>query len=149
MTISCRRRKLRLLPLRLSLWPVRSRMRPTSVIDALPRTPNSGLVLPPDATTINHRDLIIALAARQRLPAVYAVRSFVAAGGLMSYGTDQNEMFRLAASYVDLILRGTKPADLPVQAPTKYETVINLKTAKALGLTVPPGLLVAADEVIE
>jgi putative ABC transport system substrate-binding protein len=119
------------------------------IIDALPRTPNSGLVLPPDATTINHRDLIIALAARQRLPAVYAVRSFVAAGGLMPYGTDQNEMFRLAASYVDLILRGTKPADLPVQAPTKYETVINLKTAKALGLTVPPGLLVAADEVIE
>jgi putative tryptophan/tyrosine transport system substrate-binding protein len=119
------------------------------IIEALSRTPNSGLVLPPDATTINHRDLIIALAARHRLPAVYAIRSFVAAGGLMSYGTDQNEMFRLAASYVDLILRGTKPADLPVQAPTRYETVINLNTAKALGLTVPPGLLVAADEVIE
>jgi putative ABC transport system substrate-binding protein len=77
---------------------------------------NSGLVLPPDVTTINHRDLIIALAARQRLPAAYAVRSFVAAGGLMSYGTDQNEMFRLAASYVDLILRGTKPTDLPAAA---------------------------------
>ena len=100
-------------------------------------------------TTIVHRDLIIALAARHRLPAVYAARSFVAAGGLMSYGTDQVDMFRQAASYVDRILRGDKPADLPVQAPTKYETTINLKTAKALGLTVPPGLLVAADEVIE
>ena len=111
--------------------------------------PNGGLLLPPDATTILHRDLIIALAARHRLPAVYAARFFVAAGGLMSYGTDQVDMFRQAASYVDRILRGAKPADLPVQAPTKYETTLNLKTAKALGLTVPPGLLVRADEVIE
>jgi ABC-type uncharacterized transport system substrate-binding protein len=118
-------------------------------IEALALVPNSGLVLPPDSMTIAHRDLVIALAARHRLPAVYPLHLFVAAGGLMSYGTDQNEMFRLAASYVDRILRGDKPADLPVQAPTKFETAVNLKTAKALGLTVPPGLLVAADEVIE
>ena len=118
-------------------------------IESFARVPNGGLLLPPDTTTSTHRDLIIALAARHRLPAVYSLRVFVAAGGLMSYGTDQVEMFRQAASYVDRILRGDKPADLPVQAPTKYETVLNLKTAKALGLTVPPGLLVAADEVIE
>ena len=107
-------------------------------IESFARVPNGGLVLPPDTTTIVHRDLIIALAARHRLPAVYPVRFFVAAGGLMSYGTDQVDMFRQAASYVDRILRGAKPADLPVQAPTKYETTLNLKTAKALGLTVPP-----------
>ena len=118
-------------------------------IELFARAPNGGLFLPPNATTIVHRDLIIALAARHRLPAVYAFRFFVAAGGLMSYGTDQVDMFRQAASYVDRILRGDNPADLPVQAPTKYETTVNLKTAKALGLTVPPGLLVAADEVIE
>ena len=118
-------------------------------IESFARVPNGGLVLPPDTTTIVHRDLIIALAARHRLPAVYAFRFFVAAGGLMSYGIDQVDMFRQAASYVDRILRGAKPADLPVQAPTKFETTLNLKTAKALGLTVPPGLLVAADEVIE
>ena len=118
-------------------------------IESFARVPNGGLVLPPDATAPSHRDLIIALAARHRLPAVYSFRFFVAAGGLMSYGTDHVDMFRQAASYVDRILRGAKPADLPVQAPTKFETVVNLKTAKALGLTVPPGLLVAADEVIE
>jgi putative tryptophan/tyrosine transport system substrate-binding protein len=118
-------------------------------IEALARSPNNGLVLPPDASTIVHRDLIVALAARHHLPAVYALKTFVTAGGLMSYGTDQNDLFRLAASYIDRILRGDNPAELPVQAPTKYETVINLKTAKSLGLTVPPGLLVAADEVIE
>ena len=111
--------------------------------------PNSGLLLPPDTTTVVHRDLIIALAARHRLPSVYAIRLFVAAGGLMSYGIDQLEMFRQAASYVDRILRGAKPGDLPVQAPTKYETTLNLKTAKALGIEVPPSLLVRADEVIE
>jgi putative ABC transport system substrate-binding protein len=111
--------------------------------------PDGGLVLPPDAMTLTNRDLVDALAARHRLPAVYAIQTFVTAGGLMSYGTDQNDMFRLAASYVDRILRGDKPADLPVQAPTKFETTVNLKTAKALGLTVPSGLLVAADELIE
>jgi putative ABC transport system substrate-binding protein len=118
-------------------------------IESVARVPDSGLVLPPDVTTVTHRDLVIALAARYRLPAVYPLHLFVVAGGLMSYGTDQNDMFRLAASYVDRILRGDQPADLPVQAPTKFETAINLKTAKALGVVVPPGLLVAADEVIE
>jgi putative ABC transport system substrate-binding protein len=118
-------------------------------MESLARVPDSGLVLPPDSTTLVHRDLIITLAARHRLPAVYPLQLFVIGGGLMSYGTDQNDMFRLAASYVDRILRGDKPADLPVQAPTKFETAVNLRTAKALGLTVPPGLLVAADEVIE
>jgi putative ABC transport system substrate-binding protein len=111
--------------------------------------PNGGLVVIPDITTTVHRDLIIALAARHRVPAVYYSRMFVTAGGLMSYGTDMVDMFRQAAAYVDRILRGDKPADLPVQAATKFETIVNLKTAKALGLTVPPGLLVAADEVIE
>jgi ABC-type uncharacterized transport system substrate-binding protein len=118
-------------------------------IESFARTPNGGLILPPDATTTSHRDLIIALAARHRLPAVYSVRVFVAAGGLMSYSTDRSDMYRQTASYVDRILRGADPAHLPVQAPIKYETAINLKTAKALGLTVPAGLLVAADEVIE
>jgi putative ABC transport system substrate-binding protein len=101
---------------------------------------------PPNATIVSHRDLIIALAARHRLPAVYAFRQFVAAGGLVSYGIDQVDVWRQAALYVDRVLRGANPADLPVQAPTRYETAVNLKTAKALGLTVPPGLLVAADE---
>ena len=100
-------------------------------------------------TAIIHRDLIIALAVRHRLPAVYNSRSFVAAGGLMSYGTDLVDTFRQAASYVDSILRGAKPADLPVQAPTKYETTLNLKTAKALGLTCRQPCSCAADEVIE
>jgi putative ABC transport system substrate-binding protein len=118
-------------------------------VEALARVPDCGMALPPDAIALTHRDLVVALAAQHRLPAVYAFRLFVEAGGLMSYGTDQNEMFRLAASYVDRILRGDKPSDLPVQAPAKFETTVNLKTAKALGLTVPPGLLVAADEVFE
>ena len=118
-------------------------------IVAFARVPNGGLVLPPDATAVVHRNLAIGLAAQHRLPAVYALRVFVAAGGLMSYGADQVDQFRVTANYVDRILRGAKPTDLPVQIPTKYETSINLKTAKALGLSVPPGLLVAADEVIE
>ena len=118
-------------------------------IEGFAREPNGGLVLPPDTTTVVHRDLIITLAARHRLPAVYALRVFIAAGGLMFYGTDFVELSRQGASYVDRILRGAKAADLPVQQPTKFETVVNLKTAKALGLTVPQGLLVAADEVIE
>jgi ABC-type uncharacterized transport system substrate-binding protein len=118
-------------------------------IKSFANAPNGGLLFPPDSTTVSHRDVIIAMAAQHRLPAVYAFNFFVAAGGLMSYGTDQVELFRLAASYVDRILRGDNPADLPVQAPTKFETTVNLRTAKALGLVVPSGLLVAADEVIE
>ena len=96
-----------------------------------------------------NRDLIIGLATRHKLPAVYAQREFVAAGGLISYSADFSAQFRSAASYVDRILKGEKPADLAVQGPTKYQLVINLKTAKALGLTIPPALLVRADEVIE
>jgi putative ABC transport system substrate-binding protein len=119
------------------------------VIASFAGAPNSALVLPPDITTLVHRDLVIALAARHRLPATYPFRYVVAAGGLMSYGPDLLVVFRQAATYVDRILRGDKPAELPVQAPVKYETVLNLKTAKALGLTVPGTLLVAADEVIE
>jgi putative ABC transport system substrate-binding protein len=117
--------------------------------EAFARVTEGGLLLPPDITTITHRDLIVMLAAWHRLPAIYSFRLFVTAGGLMSYGTDQVEMFGQTTSYIDRILRGAKPADLPVQAPTKYETILNLRTAKALGLTVPPSLLVAADEVIE
>jgi putative tryptophan/tyrosine transport system substrate-binding protein len=119
------------------------------VIELFARIPTGGLLLPPDSTTTVHRDLVISLAARHRLPAVYSARVFVAAGGLMSYGIDRVDEFRQAASYVDRILRGANPADLPVQAPTKYETVLNLTTAKALGLEVPPSLLVRADEVID
>jgi putative tryptophan/tyrosine transport system substrate-binding protein len=118
-------------------------------IESFARVPDGGLVVVPDPSTTFHRDRIIALAARHRLPAVYHARFFVAAGGLMSYGIDRIDAFRQATSYVDRILRGTSPADLPVQLPSKYEMVVNLKTAKALGLSVPPGLLVAADEVIE
>jgi ABC-type uncharacterized transport system substrate-binding protein len=118
-------------------------------IESVARAPNGGLVVPPDLTAVLHRDLIIALAARHRLPAVYQARFWVMAGGLMSYGTDRVVGFRQAAYYVDRILHGEHPADLPVQGPTKFETIINLKTAKALGLTIPAGLLVAADEVIE
>jgi putative ABC transport system substrate-binding protein len=129
--------------------PVTSSAEIERAIVSFTRTPNGGLVVLPDGTSLLHRDLLIALASRHRLPAVYAFRLFVQAGGLMSYGTDIIDHHRQAASYVDRILRGAKPADLPVQAPTKYETVVNLRTAKALGLTVPPGLLVAADEVIE
>ena len=99
--------------------------------------------------SVVHREVIIALAARYKLPSVYYRRYFVASGGLISYGFDIVDMYRRAAAYVDRILRGEKPADLPVQAPTKYETVINLKTAKALGLDVPAKLLARADEVIE
>jgi putative ABC transport system substrate-binding protein len=118
-------------------------------IASLGQTMNCGFVITPDTTTSAYQDLIIALAARYRVPAVYFDRAFVSAGGLLSYGIDFAAHYRQAAAYVDRILRGSTPADLPVQAPTKYETVLNLTATKALGLTVPPGLLVAADEVIE
>jgi putative ABC transport system substrate-binding protein len=104
---------------------------------------------PASGSAQRHRDLIITLAARHKLPAVYPFRYFAADGGLISYGPDQVDQYRQAAGYVDRILKGEKPADLPVQAPTKYELVINLKTAKALGITVPLPLLARADEVIE
>ena len=119
------------------------------VVGGFARTPNGGLVVTASALTVSHRDLIVGLAARHRLPAVYYRRRFVEAGGLISYRADVIDQFRRAGGYVDRILRGEKPADLPVQAPTKYELVINLNTAKALGLEVPPTLLARADEVIE
>src|SRR5262245_15612554 len=111
--------------------------------------PNAGLIITASAPANVHRDLILRLADRHRLPAVYPYRYFVAAGGLACYGPDTIGQYRRAAGYVDRILRGEKPADLPVQAPTKYELVINLKTAKALGIDVPSTLLARADEVIE
>jgi putative ABC transport system substrate-binding protein len=113
------------------------------------REPNGGLIVTATPSTAVHRDAIIALAARHKLPAVYFDRTPVAEGGLISYGPDLVDQFRRAAGYVDRILKGEKPADMPVQAPTKYELVINLKTAKTLGLTIPPSLLARADEVIE
>jgi putative ABC transport system substrate-binding protein len=113
------------------------------------RATNGGLIATSGAGMVRHRHLITALAARHKLPAVYSERFYATAGGLISYGPDQVEQFRLAAGYVDRVLKGEKPADLPVQVPTKYETIINLKTAKALGLNVPPSVLARADEVIE
>jgi putative ABC transport system substrate-binding protein len=110
---------------------------------------NGGLIVLGSTVTSAHRNLIITLAAKHRLPAVYGGRNYVTDGGLMSYGPDRVDQYRRAAGYVDRILKGKKPADLPVQAPTKYELVINLKTAKAMELTVPPSLLARADEVIE
>jgi putative ABC transport system substrate-binding protein len=118
-------------------------------VESFARGANGGLLFLPSTLAAFHRDLIIPLVSRHRLPAVYSSRIFVTAGGLMSYDTDRVDLYRQAATYVDRILRGEKPADLPVQAPVKYETVLNLKTAKALGLTVPDLLLVRADEVIE
>jgi putative tryptophan/tyrosine transport system substrate-binding protein len=129
--------------------PVRSAAEIERTIDGFARGPNGGLIVFPDITTAGNRDLIVALAIRHRLPAVYPFRFFVVSGGLMSYGVDPLDLHRRAASYIDRILRGANPGDLPVQAPTKFELVVNLKTAKDLGLEVPPVLLARADEVIE
>jgi putative ABC transport system substrate-binding protein len=129
--------------------PVRNVGEIERAIAAFAREGNGGLMVLPDTSTINHRDLIIALAARYRLPAVYPFRVFATSGGLMSYGSDVADIYRRAAGYVDRILKGAVVGDLPVQAPDKFEFVINLKTARALGLTMPPLLLARADEVIE
>ncbi len=139
----------RLLGLQAIVTPVHTTGELESALAALGRGPGNSIIVSPDVFTLAHRDLIIALAARHRLPAVYTWRFATESGGLLSYGVDFNDVFRRAAAYVDRILRGTKPADLPVQQPTKFELMINLKTAKALGLTVPPTLLARADEVIE
>ncbi len=118
-------------------------------VTSFARSPNGGLIVTSSAFAANHRDLIITLAARYRLPAIYYRRIFATSGGLISYGPDFIDQFRKAASYIDRIFKGEKPGDLPVQVPTKYELVINLKTAKALGVTMPASLLLLADEVIE
>ena len=118
-------------------------------VTAFARSSNGGLIVTASAQAVVHHDLIITLAARHNLPAVYSERTFAAAGGLISYGPNFIDQYRQAAGYADRILKGEKPGDLPVQAPTKYELVINLKTAKALGLTIPPSVLARADEVIE
>jgi putative ABC transport system substrate-binding protein len=129
--------------------PVRDRSELESVVAAQAREPNGGLIAMPDSFTDAHRTEITSLAARYRLPAVYPFRFFAEVGGLLSYGVDRTDNFRRAATYVDRILKGEKPSELPVQAPTKFELVINLKTAKALGLDVPVQLQQLADEVIE
>jgi putative tryptophan/tyrosine transport system substrate-binding protein len=137
------------LGLELSPFGVRDAGEIEHAVTTFARGSNGGLIVTASPSTARHRDLVVALAARHRLPAVYPFRYYMAGGGLISYGNDTIVHFRLAAGYVDRILKGEKPADLPVQAPTKYELVINLKTAKALGLDVPPTLLARADEVIE
>jgi putative tryptophan/tyrosine transport system substrate-binding protein len=129
--------------------PVRDRSELESVIAQQARAPNGGLIVMPDTFTDAHRVEITSLAARYHLPAVYPYRYFTALGGLLSYGDDLTDNFRRAAAYADRILKGAKPSDLPVQAPVKFDLVINLKTAKALGMTIPPSLLASATEVIE
>jgi putative ABC transport system substrate-binding protein len=129
--------------------PVHERDGIERTIETFARGTNGGLLVLPDNFINAHRELIVAIAEKYRLPAIYPSRSFVTAGGLVSYGIDVLDMYRGAASYIDRILKGAKPGDLPVQQPTKFELVINLKTAKALGLTMPPSLLARADEVFE
>jgi putative ABC transport system substrate-binding protein len=137
--------------LRMEVTPVNSRDAGEieRAIAAFAGSPNGGLIVTAGAGSSLHRDLIITLAARHRLPAVYFERNFVVAGGLISHGSNLLDLYRQAAGYVDRILKGEKPADLPVQAPTRYETILNLKTARTLGLDVPPTVLAVADEVIE
>jgi putative ABC transport system substrate-binding protein len=139
-------RSLKVLPI---TAPVRSDVEMETAVTALGREPGSGLVVPSDAITAVHRAATISAAARNNVPAVYAQSEFAREGGLLSYGVDQVDNSRRAASYVDRILRGAKPGDLPVQFPVKYEMVVNRKTATALGLAIPPSILVRADEVIE
>ena len=136
-----------------SVSPIAAAVRDPADVDrvfkALAREPSGGLMVLPDISMTNYREAIVALAARHRVPAIYPFRFFAISGGLMSYGTDVAEVFRRVAGYVDRILKGTSPGELPIQAPNKYELVINLKTAKALDLEVPPMLLARADEVLE
>jgi putative ABC transport system substrate-binding protein len=136
--------------------PIDVRLVSISVRDSIERAvvafaeePDGGLVVLPNPVALENRDQIASLAVRYRLPAVYFLRPYVTSGGLMSYGPDLADQYRGAASYVDRILRGEKPADLPVQQPTKFELLVNLKTAKAIGLTIPQSIFVRADEVIE
>jgi putative tryptophan/tyrosine transport system substrate-binding protein len=129
--------------------PVREVAEIEARIAAFAQEPNGGLICPSDSYTSTHRKTIITLAARYALPAIFSWREFVPDGGLVSYGIDRIDMYRRAPPYIDRILKGVKPADLPVQQPTLFELAINLKTARALGLTVPPSLLAHADEVIE
>jgi len=136
-------------PSAISSWPTAAAGKIEHAIAAFARHPNGGLIVATGAGGEAHRELIIKLAAKQRLPAIYPYRYWVNGGGLSSHGPDVIDQYRRVATYVDRILKGQKPADLPVQAPTKYELVINLKTAKALGLDIPPTLLARADEVIE
>ena len=131
------------------IFPVRNADEIEHAIETIAAQPNSGILVPPDVTINVHRELVTSLAARYRLPAIYSNRPLVVSGGLMYYGPDIIDQFRRAASYVDRILRGEKPADLPIQQPTKFEFVINLRAATALGLDVPGTLLARADEVIE
>ena len=133
----------------LTTAPIHSDAEIETAIVSLGREPGGGLVVMPDIFTVAHRAPIILAAARNKVPAVYNASSFARDGGLLSYGADAVDTFRRAASYADRILRGEKPGDLPVQFPTKFEMVVNLKTAKALGLTVPPSILARASEVIE
>jgi putative ABC transport system substrate-binding protein len=139
-------RSLKVVPI---ITPVHSDVEIETAIVALGREPGGGLVVVPDVFTGVHRAPIISAAARNNVPAVYTDSAFARDGGLLSYGVDRIDTFRRAASYVDRILRGAKPAELPVQLPTKFEMVVNLKTAKALGLAVPPSILLRATEVIE
>ena len=133
----------------LSISPVHSAADIEGVVAAASREPGGGLIVLPDSFLFGQRQRIIALAAERRLPAIYPIRIFVTDGGLIAYGIDRVDLFRRAAAYVDRILRGTSPAELPVQQPTKFELAVNLKTAKALDLSMPQSLLIGADEVIE
>jgi putative ABC transport system substrate-binding protein len=132
-----------------SATPVHAADEIEGVIAAQARNPGGGIIVMPDTFTVANHELIVALAARYRVPTIYNERSYVESGGLISYGTDFPELFRQAAGYIDRILKGVKPGDLPIELPTKYELVVNLKSAKALGLTIPESVLSLADKVIE
>jgi putative tryptophan/tyrosine transport system substrate-binding protein len=137
------------LAIRPTLAPIHTPAEIEHAVEAVAREPNGGLLFPPDVTVAIHREFVTRLVGRYRLPAIYGDPVLVTSGGLMSYGPDRVDIFRRAASYVDRILKGEKPADLPVQAPTKYELVVNLKTAKSLRINIPATVLARADEVIE